>query len=170
MNLAAIPAGRTVLVDTNLLLYQSRGASGDISAFLERCETGAVAGFVTSIILGEFCHRLMMLEASQAGLAGSNPARVLSRRPDLVRSLPRYPEKVRNLLEGGLYFEPVRKEDFQLGLELQARHGLLTNDSLNLAVALRLALEGIATADQGFDRISGIPVYKPPAAPTPSER
>jgi predicted nucleic acid-binding protein len=45
--------------------------------------------------------------------------------------------------------------------ELQRQHGLLTNDSLNLAVAHRLGINELATADSNFDLVQGIIVYKP---------
>jgi predicted nucleic acid-binding protein len=55
----------------------------------------------------------------------------------------------------------VLQEDFILGLELQRRHGLLTNDSLNLAAAGRLAVKDLATADRNFDGIRDIRIHKP---------
>ncbi|HEX3728662.1 MAG TPA: type II toxin-antitoxin system VapC family toxin, partial [Opitutaceae bacterium] len=139
MSLAAIPSGQSVLVDANVLLYHATRASIEASDFLGRCGKGDLIGVVTSVVVAEFCHRRMMLEASQAGLTGSNPARTLAQRPDSVRSLSRYRDEVRDLFDGGLVFEPVLQEDFLLGLELQRRHGLLANDSLNLAAAGRLA-------------------------------
>jgi predicted nucleic acid-binding protein len=161
MSLREIPEGRPVLVDANVLLYHARGGFPDITAFLERCSSGRIAGVVTSVIVGEFCHRLMMFEATLAGWAGSNPARQLSRRPETIRGLSQYGGQIRNLLGGGIAFEPVQREDFVLGLELQGRHGLMTNGSLNLAAARRLGVSDIATADQNFDRIAGIAVHKP---------
>jgi len=37
----------------------------------------------------------------------------------------------------------------------------LTNESLQLAVAERMGINEIATADKGFDAVQGIIVYKP---------
>jgi predicted nucleic acid-binding protein len=51
--------------------------------------------------------------------------------------------------------------DFAVALELQRQHGLLTNDSLNLAVAKRLGIKEIVTADTHFDAVQGIIIYKP---------
>jgi len=161
MSLAQVPVGSTVLVDANILLYHARGASAEASAFLERCCEGDITGVITSIVLAEFCHRRMMIEANQAGLASSNPARTLGQRPELVRSLSAYAEDMRNLIDGGLFFEAVLKEDFFLALEYQHRHALLTNDSLNLALARRLAIKDIASADRNFDALPDLAVHHP---------
>ena len=103
----------------------------------------------------------MVEEARANGLAGSNPARALARRPELVRRLRTYADDVRDLLAGDLSIEAIRPEDFHVALELQRQHGLLTNNSLNLAVAKRLGIQEIVTADAGFDAVPGLVVYKP---------
>lgn len=148
-------------IDANILLYAVRRASGQALAFLERCAAGEVVGLITSIVAAEFCHRRMMLEGTSLGLVGSNPARALGQKPELGRSLSAYSDDVRDLLDGGLSFEAVQREDFILALELQGKHALLTNDSLNLAVARRFSITNIVTADAHFDRIAGIRVHKP---------
>ena len=65
------------------------------------------------------------------------------------------------MLGGGLSVMPVLPDDFHVALEFQRQFGLLTNDSLNLAVARRLGLTALATADQGFDAVHGFMVYRP---------
>jgi predicted nucleic acid-binding protein len=161
MSLAGIAAGRTVLIDTNILLYHAQGASTEASAFLERCASGEITGLLTSVILAEFGHRRMILEAAAAGLVTSNPARTLAQKPHLIRTLSAQAEAVRNLLDSALIFETLQKEDFVLALELQREHALLTNDSLNLAVARRLAIRDLATADHHFDQVPDVSVHRP---------
>jgi predicted nucleic acid-binding protein len=46
-------------------------------------------------------------------------------------------------------------------VELQRMHGLLTNDSLLLAAAIRAAVSMIASSDPHFDRIPEVTVYRP---------
>jgi predicted nucleic acid-binding protein len=103
----------------------------------------------------------MVEEAKSRGLVGSNPARALGENRSLLRSLSAYADEVRDLLGGGLLVEPVLPEDFHLALEFQQKFTLLTNDSLNLAVARRLGLSELATADKDFDSAQGFIVYKP---------
>ncbi len=103
----------------------------------------------------------MMEEAKAKGLVGSNPARALSEKREMIRQLSAYAEEVRDLLGGGLFVEAVQPEDFHLALEFQQQFNLLTIDSLNLSVARRLGISEIATADRGFDAAQGFIVYKP---------
>lgn len=160
MNLDDIPGGSRVFVDANIIIYMLAGKSLQCRGLLERCERGEIEGSISTLVVAEVAHRRMMQEAQSRQLTSSNPARALSQRPELVRQLSIYQDEVRNLLGGGLSVETVSSEDFFVALELQKRHGLLTNDSLNLAVARRLAIDEIATADANFDQINGIVVYK----------
>lgn len=67
-----------------------------------------------------------------------------------------------------LWLEPVVPQDFRLALELQRSPGLLTNDSLNVAVAKRLNIVHLATADRGLADVPDMTIYVPddlPAGP-----
>jgi predicted nucleic acid-binding protein len=161
MTLDEIRNGARVLIDANVLIYGVRRTSLQCRALLARCETGALEGIITTTILAEFSHRRMMEEAKFKGLIGSNPARALGERREILRQLSGYADEVRDLLGGGLFVEPVMGEDFHLALEFQQKFSLLTNDSLNLAVARRLGLNEISTADKGFDSAQGFIIYKP---------
>jgi predicted nucleic acid-binding protein len=161
MNLDDIRNGSRVFIDANILIYALRGTSPQCRTLLARCESGAVEGWITTAIVAEFSHRRMIQEAQALGVVGANPARTLSEKPALLRQLNRYPDEVRDLLAGRLQIETLRSEDFHLALEFQQQFGLLTNDSLNLAVARRFGLADLATADRGFDAAQGFIVYKP---------
>jgi predicted nucleic acid-binding protein len=161
MNLEAILDGSRVLVDANVILYALDHKSGSCRQFLARCQAQTVEGIVTTVTIAEVAHRRMVEEARANGLTGSNPARALARRSELIRQLRVYAEDVRDLLDGELGVQSVRAEDFYVALELQRQHGLLTNDSLNLAVAQRIGTREIATADSNFDIVQGLIVYKP---------
>lgn len=161
MKLAKIAGGTRLFVDANIILYTLARRSEQCRAFLARCVSGEVEGWITTIVSAEICHRRMMLEARARGLISSNPARELGRKPAVVRKLAAYAQEVRDLLGGGLYVEAVLPADFYPALEFQHMHGLLTNDSLNLAVARRLGLRDIVTAVGQFDAVDGMTVYRP---------
>lgn len=160
-NLEEIRGGSRVLVDANVILYGIRRTSPQCRNFLVRCDSGAIEGFVTTIVIAEVAHRRMMEEAQAKAYAGPSLSRSLAQHPDIVRQLTAYAEDVRDLLDGGLFVENTQAEDFYLSLELQRQFGLPTNDSLNLAVARRLGINEIATADRAFDSAQGFIVYKP---------
>jgi len=162
MNLADIRNDEVVFVDTNILIYAGQGQSPQCRQLLQRIDGKAVRGVCTTIVAAELCHRSMLNEARSKHLIfGSNPAKALSQRRELVSQLSDYADIVRDILNSELAVEPVQTGDLMVALELQKQHGLLTNDSLSLAVARRLGLRGIATADPGFDNVPGIIVYKP---------
>ena len=161
MNLDAIPAGGRVLIDANILIYARHGVSLQCRKLLERCLRREVFGVLTSIALAEYCHRRMMQEAQSRGLSGSNPAKALSQDTALVRQLTRYRPEVDDLLAGDLLVVAIEVGDFNQALEFQGTYGLLTNDSLNLAAGLRSGVGLLATADQQFDSIPSITVFRP---------
>ena len=131
-------------------------------SYLDRVDGESVVAFSSTTVLAEVCHRRMINEAKEAGLIPSgNPSRLLGKKPDAVTRLSIYAGNTRDLLDSTIGFEPIHPQDFYLALELQKQHGLLTNDSLNLAVAKRLGVRGIATADKSFDNVQGVIIYKP---------
>jgi predicted nucleic acid-binding protein len=161
MNLDDITNGSTVFIDTNVLLYARTGHSVRCRQLISRCNLGAVNGVISGFVVAEFCHRRMMQEAQAAGRAASNPAKALAQKPEMVRQLSVYADDVRALLGGELALLEAEKTDFAVALELQRQFGLLTIDSVNLAVARRLGINEIATADSNYDHIQGLIVYKP---------
>src|SRR5438094_10593735 len=98
MNLQDIVNGSTVLIDTNVLLYARNRRSPQCRQLLLRCEQGAVNGVVTLPTLAEFNHRCMVEGGQGDGLAGSNPARTLSERPELLRQSTAYAQSPLDLL------------------------------------------------------------------------
>ena len=161
MNLDDILNGSRVFVDANIIIYMLGRKSVQCRSFLTRCDAHAIEGWINTSVVAEVAHRRMMHEAQFRQLVGSNPARALAQKRELVRQLSVYAGEVRNLLGGGLEVETIRPDDFFTALELQKQHGLLTNDALNLAVARRLGLNEVVTADSNFDYIQGLIVYKP---------
>jgi predicted nucleic acid-binding protein len=95
-------------------------------------------------------------------VAGGNPAARLAEKPDAVRALSLYRAKVKALVDMGLGFEPCTLSDLtDAAFGLQQKYGLLTNDSLVLAVAIRREADAIVSTDKGFQSIKEIPVYRP---------
>jgi len=161
MSLDAIPVGARVLIDANILVYAKRAMSAQCRRLLERCAQHEVTGVLTTVVVAEFCHRRMMQEAQSRGLTGSNPAKALAQNPALVCQLTQYRQEVEDLLSDDLLLLAVESADFTKATELQHTHGLLTNDSLNLAVALRSGINLLATADPQFDSTPALTVFKP---------
>jgi predicted nucleic acid-binding protein len=163
MTLDDIPGGSLCVIDTNVLLYAEHGASGQAQRLLRRCALGELTGVLPEPVWLEVTHKLMLAEAMMIGLvAGGNPAARLAEKPDAVRALSLYRAKVKALVDMGLGFEACTLPDLtDAAFGLQQKYGLLTNDSLVLAVAIRREADAIVSTDKGFQSIKEIPVYRP---------
>jgi predicted nucleic acid-binding protein len=128
---------------------------------LERCAKGELTGLLSAMVLAEYCHRRMMQEAQNQGLSSSNPAKALSQKQNLVMQLSQYSREVEDLLSGELTVLAIEGADFKAALELQRKHGLLTNDSLHLAAGLREGASILATADPRFEGVAGLTIFGP---------
>lgn len=171
MNLDDIPSGSLCVLDTNVLIYAEQGASLQAQRLLRRIEERDLNGVLPQPVWQETIHRLMVTEAIMLGhVRGANPARQLSAKPEVVKGLTMYRDKIRALVTLGLGFEPCHEEDL-LGkaLEIQERFGLLTNDSLIAAMALRLEADALVSADSRFRGIKEIRLYTPSDVTIPSK-
>ena len=128
MNLDDIPSGSLCVLDTNILIYAEQRASLQSERLMRRIEEQDVIGMLPQPVWQETMHRLMIIEAIMLGhIRRPNPARQLAEKPDVVKKLTIYRDKIRALMTLGLGFEPCHEGDL-LGkaLEIQERHGLLT--------------------------------------------
>ncbi len=167
MNLDDIQSGSLCVVDTNVLLYAEQGVSQQCQRLLRRCAAGELILYLPQTVWHELSHKLMLAEAMMAGkVTGSNPAAKLSRRQDVIKGLGLYKEKVMSLLKLGLGFEPCTREDFfEKAFDYQKKYGLLTNDALILATAIRLEADVLVTADKAFQNVSELRVAMPSDIP-----
>jgi predicted nucleic acid-binding protein len=162
MNLLKIPANQPVIIDANIFIYANQRASLQCVNLLERCANSEVLGILPTHILAEIMHVLMLEEARDIGLIkGSNPARQLVGNPQLVKSLSRCESLIRDLLAIGLQLEQLQREDFITAMSLQRQYGMLTNDALFLAIAMRLRISAVVSADSVFEQVREIVHYSP---------
>ena len=162
MKLAEVRAGELVVIDTNILVYANQQKSRECTQLLTRCARGEVEGLVPMPMVAEMIHTLMLVEARENGwIDRPNPSRALSEKPEFVKRLSNYEKQVRQFLGIGLRVEPVLPVDIIEALGIQREFGLLTNDSLLVAVARRLNSQSIATADKAFANLEGFFVYMP---------
>ena len=163
MSLDDIPNGSLCALDTNVLLYAEQGSSAQAQRLLRRIEKREVLGVLPQPVWQELTHKLMLAEAQALGhVTGGNPARQLAGKPDVVKRLIIYKEKVDAFFTLGLGFEACTRTDLTEGaVHMRERHGLLTNDSVILAIALRLGADALVSADGRFRAITEIKVYAP---------
>jgi len=158
-----ISSGSLCVLDTNILLYAEQGMSQQAQKLVRRCATGDLIGVLPQTVWQELAHRLMLLEAMMLGkISGPNPARKLGGQPQLVKELGLYREKVRALVHLGLGFEPCTRDDLlESAFQFQEKYGLLTNDSVILATAVRLEADVLVTGDAAFEKTAELSVAMP---------
>lgn len=163
MTLDDIPSGYLCVIDTNVLLYAEQGVSHQAQRLLRRCSMGELTGTLPQTVWQEVAHKLMVAETMMKhGISGSNPAECLAGRPERVRSLELYQTKMRALVNLGLRFERCEHRDLlQSAFDLQKRYGLLTNNAVVLAVAIRLEADCLASSDKNFLTVEEVDVFAP---------
>lgn len=163
MNLDDIPTGSLCVVDTNVMIYAEQGVSAQAQRFIRRCASGELKAVLPQIVWQELSHKLMLAEAMTRGLtSGENPAARLAAKPDAIRNLSLYRAKVKALVDLGFGFEPCQLGDLtERGFALQDQYGLLTNDAVVCAVALRLKADALVSNDKSFRGVTELEIYYP---------
>ena len=151
-----------MFVDATIFIYHFTGVSRDCRDFLERSERGEVECVVSTLVLAEALHRLMMIEAVSRGLVEpGNVAAKLRSSPAIVRKLGLYQEQIDRIPLMGIDVRPVDLPIVDRSRNERRNHGFLTNDSLVMASAADAGVDAIATADRDFRRVRGLSVYFP---------
>lgn len=162
MKLSRIEDGDRIVVDANVLVYANQQKSTECVDLLIRCARDEVHAVVPIPIVAELMHTLMLIEARENGwINRANPARVLSEKPEMVRRLTNYERQMREFFGIGLRLESVVMQDLIEALRIQREFGLLTNDSLLVAVARRLQCNSIVSSDRAFQALKGFTLYAP---------
>jgi predicted nucleic acid-binding protein len=163
VNLDDIQSGSLCVIDTNVLLYAEQNVSDQAQRLIRRCTKGELTGTLPQTVWQELTHKLMLAEAMTKGLiGGGNPAARLGSRPDAVRGLSLYRAKVQALVDLGLGFEPCTQDDLtKTAFMLQEKYGLLTNDAVVLAVAIRMKADALISSDKAFRGVTEVAVHYP---------
>lgn len=163
VNIDDIPGGSLCVIDTNVLLYAEHGASDQAQRLLRRCARGDLTATLPQTVWQEVTHKLMLAEAMMKGLiSGGNPAGRLAARPEAIKGLTLYRAKVQSLVDLGLGFEACFLDDLTKRVfSLQEKYGLLTNDAMVLAVAIRLKADVLVSSDKAFYEVTELAVHAP---------
>ena len=160
-----ISPGESVFVDSNTLIYhfaQDHSFGAASTEFFERIARGELFGFVSTHILIETSHRLMLLEAQRTfGWPIPGTQRRLHKQPARIRQLSQFVASIADLARSPLTALPITLQTVLSSNELAARIGLLSNDALTVAVMQENGIANLASHDSDFDRVPGIKRYGP---------
>lgn len=166
-DLAALPAGTRVFVDTNIFDLHYRGKSATCSAFITRVARGEVVAYVNTQVLSDLLHKLMLAEAYAKGLITKRQASALKARLQTNRTLAArltdYQEQFETTLAIGLKVLSINRKMLIETKAERIAHGLMTGDSLHLGNMNRhsIPLRDIVTHDGDFAHIANLTVWEP---------
>jgi len=172
VQLSQLPAKSIVLVDANILVYYFSEQSPlhlECKEFVLRATRGEIQVFTSTPVVAEVIHRVMVAEAIERfSLTPGDAVNHLKRHPDAIIQLHKYRPVPSDIYRAGIRILPVDYTDLHRSREWREKHGLLTNDSLAVAVMKRHKIINLATNDPDFERIPGIRVWRP--APTKTHK
>lgn len=166
-DLAALPAGTRVFVDTNIFDLHYRDKSATCSAFISRVARGEVVAYVNTQVLSDLLHKLMLAEAYAKGFIPKRQASALKDKLKVDRALAAtltdYQTQFENTLAIGLRVLQISRKILVETKVERARHGLMTGDSLHLGNMNRHStpVQDIVTHDGDFAHIPGLTVWEP---------
>lgn len=161
-----IPANIDVMLDANIVVY---GLFPQVR-FHEVCKQLFVRGAKREVRLhlvvstaADVIHRAMILEMLAQGQfqQSADVVNHLKQHPQTIQNLTRYKTILHDLVQAHINILSLTYRDLHESKQYRDDHGLMTNDSIILAVMKREKIQYLATNDTDFERIPGIAVRVP---------
>ncbi len=165
MTFTDLPAGVSVFLDANTLLYHFTADAKYGAActdLLERIERQELTGHTSTHVVSEVAHRLMTIEASlrfNRPFAGIAPW--LKKHPAEVQQLTQFRQAVQEVPRYRIQVLTIPADLLDPAAAISQQTGLLHNDALIVALMRLHGLIILASADGDFDRVPGITRYAP---------
>jgi predicted nucleic acid-binding protein len=165
MTFLGLVAGDAVFIDANTFVYHFAPDprwSGSCGQLLQRIQNQEITGYTSAAILGETAHRLMTIEARiRHGWTSGKVLQRLKQNPHLVQTLANSEAAVASIIGSRLHIFAVDAPLVATAVSVSRQTGLLTNDSLLVALMQAHGLNKIASNDADFDRVPGLTRYAP---------
>ena len=165
MNFASVPAGATIFLDANTLIYHFNNHAQYGTActqLLKRIELQQLHGFTSAHVLTDVVHRLMTIEAaSLPGWTYKGIVTRLRKHHAVIPKLTVFPQAITGIRPMRIQVLPVTLDLVESAAHLSQQHELLTGDALLIAVMQAHGLTNVASLDPDFDRVPGITRYGP---------
>lgn len=167
MDLASIPNGTRVFVDTNIFFLHFLGKSATCTALIQRIHLGDLSAYVNSRVLLDLLHKMMLAEAVQKGLI--QKARAEKLKDWLVRNraqagqLTAYQTQFESILSLRISLLRTTKKLLKDTKAERLAHGLMAGDSLHLGSMNRHSpiIPNLATNDGDFYHVPAVTIWKP---------
>ena len=171
-DLATLPGGTSVFVDTNIFHFHYQGKSVSCTNFITRVAQGEVEAYVNTQVLSDLLHKLMCTEAiAKQCIRSTNPQelkRYLKNQRGQENPLRDYQAQFEAIIAVGLHVLPIN-ENLLVDTKVERQqYYLITGDSLHLGTMNRrkvmrrkVPLQHIVTGDADFALIPGLTVWQP---------
>jgi predicted nucleic acid-binding protein len=168
--LSQIPAAVPVMLDANVVIYAlfpQVSQHESCKQLLERGARGEIQLHLVINAAADVIHRAMILELLAQGSFQKSAVAVthLKKNPQVVQSLTRYKTILHDLKQARVNILPLTYRDLHNSRQFRDTYGLMTNDSLIVAVMKREKIQHFATNDSDFERVPGIAVRTPEKRP-----
>jgi predicted nucleic acid-binding protein len=161
-----IPDQAAVMLDANIVVYAlvAQARFHDPCARLLEC--GARRELNLHLVVhaaADIIHRVMVLEVLAQGTVqhSADAVRYLKKHPQAIQQLGRSKTVLRDLKRARVNILPLSYQDLHASRQYRESHGLMTNDSLIVAVMRRERMTILATNDSDFARVPDIAVRLP---------
>src|SRR4029450_2174371 len=161
-----IPDLAAVMLDANIVVYALAPQARMHAACVRLLERGARREVDLHLVVhaaADILHRAMVLELLAQGTVQHSPDAVsyLKQHPQAVQQLSRYKTVLRDLKRARVNILPLSYQDLHASRQYRENHGLMTNDSLIVAVMRRGRITFLATNDSVLGRIPDIAIRMP---------
>jgi len=166
-DLALLPRGSLVFVDTNIFAYHFQGMSATCTAFFHRLAAGEVVGVSNTEVLSDLAHKLMLAEAQRRGDISKATAKFMKEKlvgdRGCIGRLPEFEVNLERVVQMGMRIVAVSVKLLLETRAERAKWGLMMNDSLHLGTMLRSVppVADIATRDGDFGHVEGVTKWEP---------
>jgi predicted nucleic acid-binding protein len=164
MIFADLPAGASVFLDANTLVYHfgPHPVFGPAcNQLLQRIENGEIAGITSTPVLSELAHRLMTFEASALFGWPSKVVDRLKQNPSAVGQLTHCRQAVAKVPQLNIKVLIIPETLVETAAAVSQQTGLLSKDALIVAIMQAHGLTNLASHDADFDRVPGLTRYGP---------
>lgn len=165
MLLSTLPDHTQVFCDANILTYAFLGTeplSPTCLTLLERSARRELEVFTSAVQASHTIHRVMVREAILGmGLEPRKAVSYLKKHPDTVRGLTHYKEIPGEFSRARIRILDVTYREIHASKQFRDDYGLLTDDSITLAIMHRESLTDLASNDEDFQRVTGIRLWTP---------
>ena len=166
--LASIPDGTKVIIDTNIILYTALNHPAfqqSCTAFLIRVEREEIQGFIPSVVIQEITHHFIISELMEKGYGKSVTDCIAhyKRDPLIMNELSKTWTEICRLFKINCTILYDNPEIVKNSIAISRNFQLFTKDAYIASSAQFYKISHIASNDKDFSRVPCLSVWRPHA-------